>query len=257
MQKHEKTLFLVTSALNVPSKNMEEKLRARLHDTLSTINSINCHFKDCEIWLLESSFKKPMKKYLSMFPKNLKIVDFWSDDKILGFHSKAMKYEAKNKLRYYTPGKEDLDDSFLYLGYVKNRTESYVLSKVFREMDMSKFDRVFKLSGRYCLQPTFDVKPHLTEDAAVFGEKIKSNQGTIKNIDYIYLCYLWSFPIKIKKEITEMIVNVEKEVKDYLKENRIIDMEHSIYNNLRNIKVKELKKLQTYAKINAELHSFF
>ena len=54
-----------------------------------------------------------------------------------------------------------------------------------------------------------------------------------------------------------MIVNVEKEVKDNLKENRIIDMEHSIYNNLRNIKVKELKKLQTYAKINAEFNSFF
>lgn len=257
MQKHEKTLFLVTSALNVPSKNMEEKLRARLHDTLSTINSINCHFKDCEIWLLESSFKKPPKKYLNMFPKNLKIVDFWSDDKILGFHSEAIEYDTKNRLRYCTPGNKDLQDDHLYLVYIKNKTESYVLSKVFREMDMSGFDRVFKLSGRYCLQPTFDVKSHLTEDAAVFSEKIKSNQSTIKHIDYLYLCFLWSFPIKIKKEITEMIVNVEKEVKDNLKENRIIDMEHSIYNNLRNIKVKELKKLQTYAKINAEFNSFF
>ena len=256
MQKHEKTLFLVTSALCIPSKNMESKLRARLHDTLSTINSINCHFKDCEIWLLESSFKKPMKKYLGMFPKNLKIIDFWKDRNVIGFHSGALNYESKYKGRYYTPGNENNTD-FLYLSYIKNRTESYVLSKVFREMDMSRFDRVFKLSGRYCLQPTFDVSSHLTEDQAVFAEKIVSNQGTIKHIKYAYLCYLWSFPIKIKNEVTEMIVSVEKEVKELLEKGKIIDMEHSIYNNSKKIKIKELKKLQTYAKINAETQSFF
>lgn len=235
-----KTLFLVTSALETPNGNMEP----RFFDTLSTINSINSQYRNCEIWLIETGFKKPDQKYLDMLPDNVVVKGFWQDERILQIIKEAVKYSDEVSAIY---GVEFA--KVLYLLYVKNVTESWALSRVLREDLTDGWDRIFKLSGRYCLQPRFNVEDH-SAPKFVVSNRVKSIQRNIPDIDWVHYCFLWSAPGSDYKKLIDLWNAIELEVQTRVSENKLIDIEHALYLHLDRDWVQEIDKLNVYAKIN-------
>lgn len=240
MENEEKVLFLVTSAIKVPTGDVMQ----RYAETLSTINSINNKFKNCDIWLLESgsSFTEEVS---SLFPPNVKLIDFWKDPKLIDFIKESKEF-ADHQVKLYKN-----DWKFFYLGYVKNVTESYVLDQIFSNNDFSEYARIFKLSGRYCLTPTFDPLSFNSENKFTIYKAIKTNQGKSK-IRHYHLCFLWSCCGKEIETLKKVIKGVKKDVHELMAKREFIDIEHALYKNIPQSKKQEISKLGVYAKVNGE-----
>jgi len=235
LDKNSKVLFLVTSAVNTLFGNNEI---ARFTETIGTINSINANFNNAEIWLLESSYKSISSYLINTLPKNVKIKSFSRDTNIGIFIKESVNYS------YEYCKKNNVNIKFkdnLKLTFLKNRTESYVFKEILSNHDLSKYDRVFKLSGRYSLSPTFDISQHNT-NKMIFYKSITSNQPQVK-IDKVYPCFCWSVGKKLLNETKDLFIDLEKEIKEIFNNIGYIDIEHSLYKKLNKKNVKKVNKL--------------
>ncbi len=236
-----KTLFLVTSAMSVSTGDFTQ----RFAETLSTINSINNKFKNCDIWVLESG--RPIEdKALKYFPPNVRVITFWKDSNVIGFMEDATKYADDQVKKYIQPTWKGF-----YLNYIKNVTESYVIDQVLNSNDFSQYSRIFKLSGRYCLSPNFDPQLYIEKNKFTAYKAVKTNQRK-SSIDHFYLCFLWSCCGEEIDMLKNLFKSVKKDVREYLDKREFIDIEHALYLNLTDDKKHEINALGIYAKINGE-----
>ena len=246
LNKDSKVLFLVSSAVNVVWGNKE---LVRFAETIGTINSINANFNNAEIWLIDSGFKSIAKRYLEELPKNVKVIDFSKDPTIRKILEDSLIF-TKNASKTIVAKDPNIDITpSLKLGYIKNQTECYVFNKVFDEYLIKGYDRVFKISGRYALSPSFNIADHGFTKKYVFYNAIDSNQSTIKGINKMYFCFFWSFC----NDIIDDVKLVYKEMQDEMNKRhdsiQIIDIEHLLYNFIDDKNIRHVNKLGIFAKV--------
>jgi hypothetical protein len=243
LNKDSKVLFLVTSAVNTLWGNSQI---VRFTETVNTINSINANFNNADIWLLESGFKIIKKKYLDTLPKNVTVKSFSEDKNIIKFIKGSMEYSIKYTAMRKT--KQSHKDN-LKLTFLKNRTESYVFRKILNNENFKKYDRIFKLSGRYVLSPNFNIKLH-DDNNYVFYKSIDTNQASIsEKYSKIYPCFCWSMNGKKINEIKKIFTDLEKELEKKYENLEYMDIEHLLYDKIDNDKVTELNEIGIFANI--------
>jgi len=211
-----KSLFLITSAIMSGDGNPEE----RLIQTLHTIDSINCRFDNVEIWLIDSSTQSLDPYYLPLIDKSVKILDLSGDERI---------HQIKKEVKEFNLPVTQNFREFYELGCVKNLTESYVINQCFLKIDPSKYDRIYKISGRYFLTDKFKIDENNTPGKMVLKPKMKSKLGKkYISSDYYRYCITWNFCTSIFEEIKESFQLIETYLKDQADSDLLGDIEHGL-----------------------------
>jgi len=229
------TLFILTSAVNT---DFGSKELVRFNSTLNTINSIIAKYPKADIWLCDTGKSPISPQWKKHLPKKVRLIEYSLDIDVqtILLQSDVFKQMAEIK---YTPGKNDSRTNkefakYLQAGYIKNRTEITFFVKNLKNNieEIKKYDRVFKLSGRYTLSPTFDMKSHNESKKIVTFSPVKSLQGPILN-DYPQMenmipCFLWSFDSKIAEDVLRLLEESEAWISSRLNKGLLADIEHAL-----------------------------
>lgn len=202
-----KPLFLITSAILV------ENEQERFLQTLHTIDSILCRIPNAEIWLCESSLK-PLPEYMTYLLNHVKIIQFYDDKRI------AEIVEEVNHLW--------MNGSNYKLGQIKNRTESYVINCVLNTIDETKYDRIFKISGRYFLTSRFSIEKHLDKGKISLKSKTNSKIPELTKIEHSRHCVMWSFCPTLLDEMKKTFANIEEYIVKASDNKIVADIEHGL-----------------------------
>ena len=248
-----KTLFLVTSAINSSINNNEQEA-IRVQETLSTFNSINAHYNNCEIWLLESGRSKINPEYYKFFPNNVRVLNFWYDKEIQNINNGLSNYVLGLKSNYNF---DDKTIKQLEACYIKSLTESYVIKTIINKFSFDKFDYVIKISGRYCLSPNYKKENFQNCGKYTFSKIIPSNQGLCP-VDYQYLTYLWGFCPSLQDDVKKTTSQVHEQIKQAFKSGKIMDLEHSMFDNTKDqlANIHNTRFLGVYARMGTEKYIF-
>ena len=245
LNKDSKVLFLVTSAINTLFGNNE---KTRFAETIGTINSINANFNNADIILIEAGFRKIGPRFTPHLPKNVKVKYFYEDPNIKQFMKDGVYYSVDAAKRLVSPEGKSIEND-LKLSFIKNTTECYIFKNTLTDIDYSKYDRVFKLSGRYLLSPVFNIKDHSKKGKVVIHEKYPSNQALITESPFLHFCFLWSFCPSMSNDIKELYDMLEAWLDKRFSKRTVADIEHGIYHLLDSKKIHGIKPLGVFARI--------
>lgn len=245
LNKDSNVVFIVPSAIAIKGSDIHE----RVADTLSTFNSINNKFHNCKIILLECSLTKLDKSITSLFPENVEIFSLHDDPHVLKFSVVAKYYGKSMSTKLILKDGSSIEHD-AYLRYIKNMTESYAIKTLLHSLDLSNYDRIFKLSGRYSLQPNFNIKEHDVPKFVTL-QSIKSNQSSIP-IERLHFCYIWSCPGTDFEKLKDFFVKVESSIAARLNALKLHDMEHAFYENLSDEWKHENENGKIFAKISGD-----
>lgn len=217
----------------------------RALQTAHTIDSIKSRIPNVEIWLCDSSCEELSSDVLGIIQNE--------SVKIISFHNDVMIHEIKKFATKYNGGGKDgyvIDIKKGSLGILKNLTESYVMTMLLKN-DLSNFDRVFKISGRYALSSKFDISKW-GQPGKVILRKSNSNYFPIELVetDGNHWCMLWSFCTSIKNEIIKVFEIILNEVAIFSQTDRIMDIEHGLYKNLGKEYIYELDTIGIMGLVN-------
>ena len=234
-----KALFIITSAILVgPSKDIHQE---RFLQTLHTIDSIKSRFKNVEIWLCECSLN-PLPEYMINFFKGVHIIEFGSDPRVIQIQKEV------NHLF--------MDGPEYKLGQIKNRTEIHVLQLVLDMIDSKKYDRIFKISGRYFLSELFDVNNHVETKTFTLRNKMQSKTylsfPNLIDSKFRRGCILWSFCPDILNQVKSLFLEIESWILKESNYNRIADIEHGLVKclNEEKIRVINISKTGTVGRVD-------
>lgn len=229
-----KNLFLVTSAINTQYGKSEERLLQTIH----TVDSIRSKDPNAEVWLIESSLQ-PVAHYMKSLI-DARFISFSSDKRISEISETSQGSEETN-------------------GFIKNRTESYVMLNTLRKYkeEISKFDRVYKISGRYFVSVDFNTEDHNHPSCITIKEPFPSpfkNPLPITGSEYRHRCILYSFCTSILDEVISMMALVNDDIESYFNEYKLgklkyCDIEHSLYKNMIKDKVKYINRTGVIGRI--------
>ena len=247
-----KTLFLLSSAINPSLENEEEKLR--IQETFSSINSINAHYKDCDIWLLDSGKKEINPDYYKFFPSNLRVLNFWGNKDVQLITDGKQNYVNKIGERYNLTekGRKQVGDC-----YIKSLTESYVMKTVINQFSFSEYRNVIKLSGRYCLSPNHKQEAFDHPGKYTFSRIIPSNQRLCP-VEYQYLTFLWGFCSSLQEDVKETMNEVYSHLRQSYDDGEVMDLEHSMFHNTKYKldRVHNTKFMRLYARMGSNTYIF-
>jgi hypothetical protein len=223
-------LFLVTSAIHT-NYSLTSK-EDRLKETIDTALSIKKYAPDSEIILVEGGKPLPqeIKDRLSIFDK---IFDF-SDHAVIKMTQSDSHFVVDN------------------VGHsVKSACEAYLLKEALALVE-NKYDRIFKLSGRYRLTERFNINDHNRKGKFVFlpkaptiktkmvdanGQEVMS-KSSIDFSPWRYETTFYSFDTVPKAQmIFDYIFNSIVEV---YTENNYIDIETAVYLTINKEDVVEI-----------------
>jgi hypothetical protein len=228
-------LFILTSAINTDFGSRE---LLRFNSTLNTINSILVKYPDADIWLNDTGKSPISRKWKKHLPKNVRVIDYSKNDEVSQILLQSDPFRQMCELKY-KPAPSDgrsVEDFAKYLqaGYVKNRTEIKFFRKTLDNNlnKIMKYDRVFKLSGRYTLSPTHDMSNHYKTGKIVTYNPIKSIQRTIAEdhpeLKSLIPCFLWSFDAKMVETVSEMLGKIDAWLTLRLNKAKLADIEHGL-----------------------------
>lgn len=194
------SLFLVTSAL-CPDYGCDSS--QRLSETLDTFKSIWQRLPDADIWLLEGSISNP-GDLLKDIPEKVRIIPYWDSKR-----------------------RKEIAETGYPMGYFKSAMEAYMTSEVL-DNDVSQYDRIFKLSGRYQLTDGFDYSIHQKPSQAVFLHPFYTglpNAGTNMFLKTVLHSYC--------PTMKDLMQSTLRTIQGYLLENWSqgyeCDLEHGLY----------------------------
>lgn len=209
-----KTLFIITSAIHVGQDSEN-----RLVQTMHTVESIKSRFKNAEIWLLDGSNSELSNSYITLLNID-KLYQFYNDDKIIEIKEKAKTLKL--------PVIEKIIDVYRF-NFIKNACESYMLNTIFEKIDTNKYDRVFKISGRYFLTSGFDINKHQKPNTFTLRNGQDSLSGQkYTNSEKYRNCVLWSFDPILLPTIKKTFADIEEYIKSQSERNRLGDIEHGL-----------------------------
>ena len=155
-----KNCYIISSAMM--SKTSPENTNVRLFQTLHTTDSINARDKNADIFILDTGSGKVSGFSDKIWASNVKVFN-WQDHKRVTEIDIEARIQAEALSKIYTlRNGSDIEalKNFIWTGYVKNVTEGWTIQEFFNTHDLSGYDKVFKLSGRYSLGPNFDLNQY-------------------------------------------------------------------------------------------------
>lgn len=224
-------IFFVTSALNVNSGILPSE--QRLIQTIDTAKSIKRYAKNPRIILLEGG-------------------------------RQALSLEQRDALKHYYDDILDFTwhptiifahDQKVNVMYIKGPCESLMLSEACKLLPKDQKYRIFKISGRYQLDNTFNEEHHDASGKYVFKSKdngVKyyhadkdSNTSQLQNIDLYYTPYqyktrLYSFCSTLLDIAIENYQQIFNTIIGSYINHGYIDLEHATYKNIKTDIIHEL-----------------
>jgi hypothetical protein len=194
------SLFLVTSAL-LPDYGCDPS--QRLSETLDTFKSIWQRLPDADIWLLEGSISDP-SELLKHLPEKVKVIPYW-----------------------HTQKRKEIAETGFPMGYFKSAMESYMTSEAL-DNDISKYERIFKISGRYQLTDGFDYTIHNKPSQAVFLHPFYTGLPNAGTNMFLKTC-LHSFCPSIKDLMQQTLRTIQAYLFDNWSQGYECDLEHGLY----------------------------
>lgn len=195
-----KTLFIIPCAILVDD---EESQLERLFQLQHTIDSITSRFKNPEIKIYDLMGTPASVSLLSKI--NGFIINTTENDKdVLNIKKKAadVRLPVVGSIR---PAYEK--------GYIKNATESLIICKIIDSIDASLYDRIYKITGRYFFNNSFNLKEHDVFGKITFKNKSRCGHGKYyTKTDYLRHCMYWSFCPSILEEVKDSF----KKIHDYI-----------------------------------------
>lgn len=183
-----KNLYIVSSGIRTKTIKQDNSIE-RFHQTLHTISSIRCRDEDADIVILETGIipvESWMREELEAYAT---FVDLTKHPRVKAIQSEAT--QLADIVWYRANDKEgrDEDDTKLKIksAYLKSCTESWSIQYLFKQSDLSSYDRVFKLSGRYFLTSKFNLSNF---DSMV---TFKKQERVSNDKDFTVSSVLWSF----------------------------------------------------------------
>lgn len=109
-------------------------------------------------------------------------------------------------------------------------------------MSIYRYDRVFKVSGRYTLTDDFNVYEHLNTDMVVFAQKRDSQfkPETTLGRTKQYMTRLWSWPVAKTADVLRAYSTAIDDHANTIQRGGYVDIEHLLYQHIPQSIVKEL-----------------
>lgn len=236
----------------------------RLYQTISTVNSIKANVENVEVWILDASQSVLDQSVYDLFPKDVNFfkLNLSFRDDILKIKEDAKLISSNLSSLYKTAdGKTNIYD-VVFNAYIKSKTETFMLNKFFQNIDtdLSMFNRIYKISGRYLVSNTFDQDFHnKSTNQSVFRKKHNASSH-LTELEYQHMCMFWSIDTSIFEDFKKVLIGIEDWIDDsYLNKKIIVDLEHAFYKFLKsnNVKVNEIEKLGVMGLVNNEKCDFF
>lgn len=260
MQIEKPNIVIVTSALLTDAPGINN-LETRVYQTLSTVNSIKANISNAEIWILDASHAELHQSIYDMFPADVNFfkLNILFKDEILKIKQDAKIIAEEFNTLYKTDKGEPVID-IIYNSYIKNRTEIFILNRFLESKDLSQYNRLYKISGRYLVSNMFNQQEHdMAKDAALF--KTKNNPSShLTHLLYMHHCMFWSVDITILSAFKDILLEIEAWIGDnYVTQKQVVDLEHAFYKFTNNskIKVNEVANIGVIGLVNNEQKSFY
>lgn len=257
--KGKTNIVIITSALSVDTPGINS-LATRIYQTLSTVNSIKANMEQVEIWVLDASHTELHSSVYDMFPSDVyffKLNEIFKDE-VLKIRQQAKLLAQEFNSLYKTLGGTPVKD-IIHSAYIKNRTEIFMLNRFLEYKDLSDYNRLYKISGRYMVSTDFNQHQHnIASETIVFKNKDKSNT-LVAGLLHQYPCMFWSIDTTILPTFKKIVSEIEKWIEDsYLDRKQVVDLEHAFYKfTTGGIKVKEIATIGIIGLVNNESGSFF
>lgn len=219
-----KSVFLVSSALH--AKHGVYSLTERIDQSIKTFESIQNYANGSDIIVLDGGYKNisqedqdALKKYINAF------YSFSDTDQV------KVIQESTN------------------WDIVKNMIELIMFGSFFAENQsklMEKYDRIFKLSGRYTLNENFDYERHMKAKDKILIRGPYTSQFTSEitgGVNTQYMSRLWSFDSALLSQVSESYAAMFVHMLNRLRENGYIDIEHLLQHHLPADKVELLSQI--------------
>lgn len=215
-----KSLFIVTSALNTRFGIYDNK--QRFQQTVDTFKSIYAKC-NADIILVDAGQEKISEQDVSLLKVYAGNILQHSDDPIVKSVQKNTNCDV-----------------------VKSLLEILILKSAFTELLknkelVSKYNRIFKLSGRYVLNGNFDYQKHIDATNKI---TIKSSLPSIYSTDHWaikesateyyrqYMTRLWSFDVSLLQSMIDTYQKMQDNLVELLNKSRFMDIEHLMYRHL-------------------------
>jgi len=246
-----KPLFIVTSCIIVDDDIFSKKNMDRFIQTINTIQSIRLHYPSSKILLCDSSrasIKELGKVHLDIISLgDIEILDFSNNKKIIEIQEESKIISIKT---------DTCVGCDFNLAYIKSKTEIFMLLSVFKDLDIKKYDRIFKISGRYIITNRVNISSH-----SKIGKITLKRPGICKIGEQYTLskeyrnCMFWSFCPTIYNEVFQILTNIDKYLEDQKNRNLIGDIERGLSKYVPINLIEEVKVTGIVGKIdNTHLH---
>jgi len=214
-----KNIVLLTSALytNYGIYTPQQ----RIQQTLDTAKSAKQYIPNAVIILIDNSKVEVQSDNSPEFEELIDLVDCYIDNS----DDADIQYFHKN-IKNYDIGKNAMEA----MGLLKALT--YISGDQDIMEEITKANRIFKLSGRYQVTENFDIKAFdnkKTKDKYVFKTRQPSwIPASDTGVDFLLQTRLWSFTPSLLLNTIELYNEIIKNMITTFNQNKYIDNEHSM-----------------------------
>jgi hypothetical protein len=211
----------VTSA--IVSKTNLSKVADRCYQTLQTIDSINLRDPNAEIFILETGAVKPPDWFSDFLSENVKVLNWQEHQEVKKFAAQAEQIKKQLAKKYTIKGLSDEEiEKFFFFGFIKNTTEVWSIEEFFNHYNLENYDKVFKITGRYSLNNSFNLES--------FNNKFMfKKQGVLKNGIVGLSTTLWCFQGEHFQQFKNKWEKTRKEMMSRWDNAEISDIESSLW----------------------------
>lgn len=219
-------IFLISSAIN--AKHGIYTPRERFVQTIETCKSVNQYSPNSHIYILDGGVREISTIHLEqLYSVGVnKVISFVGDENVKQIQG------SKN---------HDI---------VKNTIEASMYTSFFEKYEIYtenfKYDRVFKLSGRYRLNENFNSDVHTNAKNQIVIRGPFSSQFSSEitgGVTQQYMSRLWSFDISLLPDIKEFYANALNAMVERYSNSGYIDMEHCLHSLLNRDLIVEVDKI--------------
>lgn len=217
-----KSLFIITSAIHTSFGKYSSKIR--VDQTEDTIKSIKTYAANPDIVLLDCGEKSIDNNLF-----DCKVVDYTTN------------VEIKKRLEYFLKNNTDCRPEIV----IKSMLEIMMINDYLKTIEIEKYARIFKISGRYKLNNNFSYNLHTNckNKIVILKPNISPNLYMFDNSPsiFFYNTRCWSFDISLIDEIKKVFENMKKDILYVSETKKQGDIEHLLYKHLNKKMVKNVE----------------
>ena len=190
-----KNCYIVSSAIATKTTVRDETLDRWLATT-HTCDSINAT-ANADIFILDTGSARLPEWIHKWWGKNTKFLEWCNEQGVKEKRAEAEVFSEELSKKYRIEDRDqEFIKKFIWTAFMKSGTECWAIRKFLNENDLSKYDNVFKVSGRYILNEQFDLKNY--SGKWTFKEQSLLKDGT-RNLSSV----MWGFKGKHFEEFKQ------------------------------------------------------